>query len=407
MGALDRFLKYVSFDTQSRRDAVEYPSTGKQKALGEYLAAEMKALGVADAAMDEYGYVTGAIPGNVSGAPVLGFLAHMDTSPDAGGEGVKPRIIKGYDGGDILLNAERGVVMSPGQFSDLSGYTGQDLVVTDGTTLLGADDKAGVAEIMTMAEILLACPEIPRGDIRIAFTPDEEVGNGTIHFDPGKFGADAAYTVDGGEPGEISYENFNAASVVVTVRGRGVHPGDAKDKMLNAGLVAMEFQSMLPTWEAPQHTEGYEGFYHLTDIEGNVARAVLKLIIRDHDEQRFEDRKRRIEAARDYLNSVYGMGTVETEITDSYRNMKAKIQPMMFLVENAERAMREMGMTPLVKPTRGGTDGAMLSWRGLPCPNLCTGGHYFHGPYEFIAVQSLENIARMLVKLVEITAKFK
>ena len=405
MNATDRFLKYISFDTQSRHDADEYPSTGKQKALGRYLADELKALGVADAGMDPFGYVTGTIPGNVPGAPVLGLLAHMDTSPDAAGDGIKPRIIKGYDGGDIVLNGERGVVMPAAQFTDLANYVGQDLIVADGTTLLGADDKAGIAEIMTMAETLLSDRSILHGDIRVAFTPDEEVGNGTVHFDLERFGADFAYTVDGGGPGEISYENFNAASAVVTFRGRSVHPGAAKNKMLNASLVAMEFQAMLPGWETPEHTEGYEGYFHLTGVEGNVTDATLRYIIRDHDEPAFGDRKKKLGEIRDYLNGVYGEGAVELRITDSYQNMKAKILPVMFLVENAERAMRELGMAPFVRPTRGGTDGSMLSWKGLPCPNLCCGGHYAHGPYEFVAAQSLESISRMLVRLAELSAK--
>ena len=405
MYVLDRFLKYVSFDTQSRYDAKVFPSTGKQKVLGEYLAAELKVIGLADAAMDDRGYVSGTIPGNVPGAPVLGLLAHMDTSPDAEGEGVKPRIVKAYDGGDILLNEEKRIVMSPKQFTDLAGYVGQDLIVTNGTTLLGADDKAGIAEIMTMAEILMADGSVPHGDIRVAFTPDEEVGNGTLHFDPERFGADFAYTVDGGGPGEISYENFNAASAEVAVHGRSVHPGAAKDKILNAGLVAMEFHAMLPAWEAPGHTEGYEGFYHLSSFGGSVERANLHYAVRDHDGPAFGERKKRLEAIKDYLNSVYGAGAVEVKITDSYRNMREKVLPMMFLVDNAVQAMKDAGMIPAIKATRGGTDGANLSWKGLPCPNLCTGGHYFHGPYEFIAVQSLERVTHMLVRLAELSAK--
>jgi tripeptide aminopeptidase len=404
MSVVDRFLKYVTFDTQSSYESADYPSTGGQKAFGGYLVAELASLGVADAAMDGFGYVTGTIPGNVAGVPVLGLLAHMDTSPSAEGGGIKPRIVSGYDGGIILLNEEKHIVMSPERFTDLSRYVGQELIVTDGTTLLGADDKAGVAEIVTMAEILLAHPDILHGDVRIAFTPDEEVGNGTVHFDTEKFGADFAYTVDGGAPGEISYENFNAASVLVSVHGQSVHPGDAKGKMLNASLVALEFHSMLPAWEAPGHTEGYEGFFHLTDMAGEVGRAEMKYIIRDHDLQAFEGRKKRILAVRDYINGVYGADTVEIRIADSYSNMATKIQPHMFLIENAERAMRETGMIPFVKPTRGGTDGAVLSWQGLPCPNLCTGGHYFHGPYEFISVKALEDVTRMLVRLVQLTA---
>ena len=405
MNVVERFFKYVSFDTQSSFESDEYPSTSKQKLFGEYLVDELISLGVTNAAIDRFGCVTGSIPGNVADTPVLGLLAHMDTSPDMKGGDVKPRIVKCYNGGDIVLNKEKNIVMSPTLFTDLMKYYGHDLIVTGGDTLLGADNKAGIAEIMTMAEILLTDHDISHGEIRIAFTPDEEIGKGTIHFDPKQFGADIAYTVDGGEPGEVSYENFNAAAAIVTIQGRSVHPGSAKDKMLNASLIAMQFQSMLPQWEAPQHTEGYEGFFHLTDFKGSVDHAVLKYIIRDHSESIFSRRKKRLLEISDYLNRFYGAGTVAIEVTDSYRNMISKIQSKMYLIENTIRAMEELNMVPIIRPIRGGTDGARLSWMGLPCPNICCGGHYAHGPYEFISVKSLEDISRLLVKLTEKTVK--
>jgi tripeptide aminopeptidase len=392
----ERFLNYVKIDTQSVHDAKKIPSSEKQKDLGRLLVEEMISIGIEDAYMDENGYVYGTVKGNTD-APVIGFIAHMDTSPDMPGSGVKPKIIYNYDGSDIMLNDEKQIVMKTEMFEHLSKYIDQDLIVTDGTTLLGADDKAGIAEIMSMAEYLINNPQIKHGTIKIGFTPDEEVGQGAELFNIEKFGADYAYTVDGGEIGELEYENFNAASAKVTINGVNIHPGTAKNKMKNSILIGMEFHNMLPVYETPENTEGYEGFSLLTDMSGNVEKTLLEYIIRDHDIEKFNIKKDRFQKIADYLNEKYGQGTVELKLEDSYFNMKEKILPHMYIVENAIRAMENVGIEPKVVPIRGGTDGARLSYMGLPCPNLCTGGHNFHGRYEYIPIQSMEKVVELLI----------
>ena len=397
----DRFLKYVSFDTQSDESSETFPSTAKQRVLLDYLAEEMKALGLTEVTVDKYGYAMGTIPATpgCEKAPVIGFIAHVDTAPDMSGADVKPHVIENYDGKDIRLNA--GVTMKVADFPELSFFKGHTLIHTDGTTLLGADDKAGVAEIVTACEYLLAHPEVPHRTIAVCFTPDEEVGKGTDHFDPAKFPAKAAYTVDGGELGEIEYENFNAAAVTLTVHGVNIHPGSAKDKMKNAVLMAHQFISLLPEAETPAHTEGYEGFYHVTDVSGNETEVVLHAIIRDHDREKFEARKTFVENAVRYLNGLWGEGSFRLELKDSYYNMKEKLLPHMELIDNACAAMRAVGVEPEIVPIRGGTDGARLSWeRDIPCPNLCTGGANFHGVHEFVPVASMEKMVQVLVELV-------
>lgn len=399
---LDRFLHYVSFDTQSMDDQEQVPSTEKQLALAKALKEELEAMGASQVRMSEHGYVYAVIPATAD-HPVksLGFVAHMDTAPAMSGKDVKPRIVERYDGQDLVLNEEKKIVMRVKDFPGMLDCVGKDLIVTDGTTLLGADDKAGVAEIMTMAEFFLSHPEIPHGKICIGFTPDEEVGRGADFFDVEHFGADAAYTVDGGPVGELEYENFNAASGKVDICGRGVHPGSAKGAMVNALLVGMEFQSMLPAFENPMYTEGYEGFFHLDQMAGDVESAHLEYIIRDHDREAFEKKKALFEEVSRYLNAKYGEGTVLTAVKDSYYNMKEQIEPdHLYLIDTAKEAMKSLDIKPLVSPIRGGTDGARLSYMGLPCPNLSTGGYNFHGRYEFIPVQSLEQMVEVLKKIV-------
>lgn len=394
----ERFLNYVKIDTQSVPGGDEIPSSEKQKDLGNLLVQEMLSMGIEDAHMDENGYVYGTVKGNTD-APVIGFIAHMDTSPDMSGSNVKPRIIHGYDGGDIVLNEEKQIVMETKTFDHLLKYVGLDLIVTDGTTLLGADDKAGIAEILTMAEYLIKNPHIKHGTIKIAFTPDEEVGKGADLFNIEKFGADYAYTVDGGEIGEIEYENFNAASAKLRIKGVNIHPGTAKNKMKNSILIGMEFHGMLPVYETPENTEGYEGFSLLNEMSGKVEETQLEYIIRDHDMGKFNAKKERFKKIADYLNDKYGQGTVDLTLEDSYYNMKEKILPHMHIVENAIKAMENIGIEPKVVPIRGGTDGARLSYMGLPCPNLCTGGHNFHGKYEYIPVQSMEKVVDLLIEI--------
>jgi tripeptide aminopeptidase len=394
----ERFLNYVKIDTQSVPGGDEIPSSEKQKDLGNLLVQEMLSMGIEDAHMDENGYVYGTVKGNTD-APVIGFIAHMDTSPDMSGSNVKPRIIYGYDGGDIVLNEEKQIVMETKTFDHLLKYVGLDLIVTDGTTLLGADDKAGIAEILTMAEYLIKNPHIKHGTIKIAFTPDEEVGKGADLFNIEKFGADYAYTVDGGEIGEIEYENFNAASAKLRIKGVNIHPGTAKNKMKNSILIGMEFHGMLPVYETPENTEGYEGFSLLNEMSGKVEETQLEYIIRDHDMGKFNAKKERFKKIADYLNDKYGQGTVDLTLEDSYYNMKEKILPHMHIVENAIKAMENIGIEPKVVPIRGGTDGARLSYMGLPCPNLCTGGHNFHGKYEYIPVQSMEKVMDLLIEI--------
>ena len=400
---LSRFLNYIAIDTQSKDEMDVIPSTDKQRNLARLLVEELQAMGAQDVRMDDHAYVYATIPATTSqnGVPVLGLVAHMDTSPAYSGTGVKPQIVKNYDGGDILMNQETGLTMYVSEFPDLGKYVGQDLITTDGSTLLGADDKAGVAEIMALAEYLLSHPERPHGTVKIGFTPDEEVGCGADLFDVEGFGADVAYTVDGGELGELEYENFNAASAKVYLHGSSIHPGSSKGKMKNAILMAMEFQSMLPVFENPMYTEGYEGFYHLDAIEGTVEEAKLDYIIRDHDMTKFQEKKAFIQNVADYLNRKYGEGTVDLQVKDSYFNMKEKIEPHMYLIDTAKAAMEELGVEPKICPIRGGTDGARLSYMGLPCPNLCTGGHNFHGKYEFISIQSMEMIVELLLNIVQ------
>jgi len=403
MNVIERFLNYVVVDTESVEDAACFPSSEKQKNLAKMLVEELKAIGAQHPRMDEYGYVYATIPAtSEKKVPVLGFLAHMDTAPAMSGKNVKPRFVKNYDGGKIVLNEKENISMDADMFPALLNNVGKDLIVTDGTTLLGADDKAGIAEIMTMAEILLADKSIPHGTIQIAFTPDEEVGAGVDHFDVPGFGAEFAYTVDGGTLGEIEYENFNAASGRLKIHGQSIHPGSAKGKMINALLVGMEFQQMLPVFENPAYTEGYEGFFHLDRMNGGVEEAELFYIIRDHDKNKFEEKKERFTKTAAFLNEKYGAGTVDCVVQDSYYNMKEKVEPHKFLIDNVTRAMEEMGITPIITPIRGGTDGARLSFMGLPCPNLCTGGANFHGKYEYIPVQDMERVVELLLQLIKV-----
>ncbi len=399
----ERFLRYIAIHTESA-EADTVPSTSRQHDLARLLANELNEIGASNVHYDEeHCYVYATIPATSEvEMPVLGFIAHMDTSPAISGENVKARCVPDYDGNDIVLNDELNIVLSPSVFPEMTRYIGKELIVTDGTTLLGADDKAGVAEIMTMAEYLLAHPEIPHGTIQIGFTPDEEVGCGVDFFDVENFGAEFAYTVDGGMLGEIEYENFNAAGARVTIQGKSIHPGSAKNQMVNAILVGMELESLLPVQEKPAFTEGYEGFFHLDSMTGNVESAVLDYIIRDHDIEKFEQKKALFAAACDYLDVKYGAGTVNPVIRDSYYNMKEKIVPHPELIDNVCTVMKELGIEPIITPIRGGTDGARLSFMGLPCPNLCTGGHNFHGKYEYICTQSMEKIVELLVKLVTV-----
>ena len=403
MNVIERFLKYVAVDTESVEDAACFPSSEKQKDLAKILVEELAAIGAQNPRMDEYGYVYATIPATSDKkVPVLGFLAHMDTSPAMSGKDVKPRIVKNYDGGKIVLNEKENIFMDAAMFPSLTHNEGKDLIVTDGTTLLGADDKAGIAEIMTMAEILLADKTIPHGTIQIAFTPDEEVGAGVDHFDVDGFGAEFAYTVDGGALGEIEYENFNAASGRLKIHGQSIHPGSAKGKMVNALLVGMEFQQMLPVAQNPAYTEGYEGFFHLDRMTGGVEEAELFYIIRDHDKAKFEEKKARFEKTAEFINEKYGAGTVECKVQDSYYNMKEKVEPYMFLIDNATKAMEDLGIAPIITPIRGGTDGARLSFMGLPCPNLCTGGENYHGKFEYVPVQDMEKIVEFLLQLIKV-----
>ena len=406
----ERFLRYAVIDTQSADDKEQMPSTEKQRVLGRMLAEELREMGVSEVREDENGYVYGMIPSNLeegAAAPALGFISHMDTAPAFSGENVKPRIIENYDGEDICLNKEASIWLSVKEFPEMKRYKGQTLITTDGTTLLGADDKAGVAEVMTMASWFLAHPEEKHGKICIAFTPDEEVGRGADRFDVAGFGADVAYTVDGGAIGELEYENFNAASGRVRLHGASIHPGSAKGKMKNALLMGMEFQSLLPVFENPMYTEGYEGFFHLDRMEGNVEEAELEYIIRDHDRVKFERKKELFKAAGAFMNQKYGEGAAEVYVKDSYFNMKEKIEPYMYLIDEAKAAMEELDIAPVIVPIRGGTDGARLSYMGLPCPNICTGGHNFHGKYEYICAESMETITELLIRIAKRFVKAK
>ena len=394
--ASERFLKYVTFDTKSDEFSETCPSTEKQKVFGAYLVEEMKEIGIQYAYMDEHGYVYGFVPGDPR-MPTIGLIAHMDTSPDASGADIKAKTVL-YEGGDICLNEEKGIWLRAKDYPSLNNHVGKHLIVTDGTTLLGADDKAGIAEILTAAEILLKS-DAKHATLRIGFTPDEEIGRGADLFDVKKFGADYAYTVDGGCLGELEYENFNAAGATVTFKGLNIHPGSAKDKMVNSQYIAMEFQSLLPAHQKPESTEGYEGFIHLTDMSGCVENTTLRYIIRDHDLELFNQKKALMEAVAAFLNNKYGWGTVELKLRDSYFNMREKIEPCMYIVERAKKAMEDLGITPKIVPIRGGTDGARLSFEGLPCPNLCTGGHNYHGRFEYIAIEDMEQITALLVKI--------
>ncbi len=399
MTVLERFLKYISYDTQSDDYSGLHPSTPKQKLLGAELAAELSRMGLLDVRMDEFGYVYGWLPATpgCEEAPCMGLIAHMDTAPSFSGANVKARILR-YEGGDIEQSP--GIVMRAAEHESLKQYIGQELIITDGTTLLGADDKAGVAEIFSAVEYLIAHPEIPHGRIAVGVTPDEEIGEGADHFDIAGFGAAVAYTVDGGELGELEYENFNAAGAKITVHGLNIHPGSAKNKMKNALLMAIEFNGLLPPAEIPAHTEGYEGFYHLQHMEGDETTATLEYIVRDHNEAKFQARKATMERIARYLNEKYGQGTVELELRDQYYNMKAQIEPHMYLIHRAKAAFQKAGVEPREVAIRGGTDGARLSYEGLPCPNLSTGGVNFHGPQEYIPVQSLEKMVEVLIHLV-------
>ena len=399
MNLTDRFLKYVKFDTQSDELTNMTPSTPGQMVFAEYLKDELQNLGLSEITLDNNGYLMATLPANTDKPlPTVGFIAHLDTSPDMSGKNVNPRIVKNYDGSTITLNEEKKVVLDPEEFPELLNYIGEDLIVTDGTTLLGADDKAGIAEIISAVEYLKEHSEIKHGKIRIAFNPDEEIGQGAHKFDVKLFGADFAYTMDGGAVGELEFENFNAASAKVTIKGRNVHPGYAKHKMVNSMRVATQFIVMLPRWETPEHTEGYEGFYHLVGIQGTVEETVLSYIIRDHDRARFESRKREIEHLVRKTNTEYP-GCCSVEIKDQYYNMREKIEPVMHIIELAEKAMREAGVEPKVQPIRGGTDGAQLSFKGLPCPNIFAGGENFHGRFEFVPIASMEKAMQVIINI--------
>ena len=407
MTLVERFLKYVSFDTQSKEDAGVTPSTPGQMTFARYLKEELLSLGLEDVSLDDNGYLFATLPANTDReVPTIGFIAHMDTSPDMSGRDVRPRIVQDYDGGDIVLcdGAER-IVLSPSRFSELLDHRGEDLIVTDGHTLLGADDKAGIAEIVSAMVWLQQHPEVKHGRVRIGFNPDEEIGLGAHKFDVERFGCRWAYTMDGGEVGELEFENFNAASARLTFKGRNVHPGYAKDKMLNSMLVAARFIAMLPAWETPEHTDGYEGFYHLIGMQGEVEQTTLSYIIRDHDRARFEARKQQMQRLADALNAEYGEGTVALELHDQYYNMRQQVEPVMHVVDIARQAMLEAGVEPRVKAIRGGTDGAQLSFKGLPCPNIFAGGLNFHGRYEFVPIPSMEKAMQVVVKIVELTAQ--
>ncbi|TJX67582.1 peptidase T [Soehngenia saccharolytica] len=403
----ERFLNYVKIETTSDENSPTYPSTKNQLEFAKQIANELKEIGLVEVEVDENGYVMATCPANTNkDLPVIGFIAHMDTSPDMSGKNVNPKIVKNYDGKDIELNKEAGIVLSPSDFPELLDNIGLDLITTDGTTLLGADDKAGIAEIITAMEYLLSHPELPHGKIRIAFTPDEEIGRGADLFDVKKFGASFAYTLDGGPIGELEYENFNAASAKITIQGRNVHPGSAKGKMVNSALVAMELNSMLPVNERPEFTEKYEGFYHLTNISGTVENTTISYIIRDHSRELFENKKILLQEIVDFLNKKYG-DIITLEVKDSYYNMKEMIEPKMFIVDLAKEAMENVGIIPKIQPIRGGTDGARLSFMGLPCPNIFTGGFNFHGKYEYIPIQSMEKAVETVLEIIRLsTEKF-
>lgn len=405
MDITERFLNYTKFDTQSAEESDSVPSTSKQLIFAEYLKKELEREGFDEVELDEKGYIYATLKANTKGKiPTIGFISHYDTSPDCSGADIKPQIVRHYDGSDILLS--EGIVSSPKKFPELLQHIGEDLIVTDGHTLLGADDKAGIAEIIQAMVYLQEHPEIKHGKIRVAFNPDEEIGMGAHHFDVEKFGCEWAYTMDGGDIGELEFENFNAASAKITIQGVSVHPGYAKGKMVNANSLAAEFAKMLPEDETPETTEGYQGFYHLTNIQSNTELAKLSYIIRDHDREKFEDRKRYIQNCVEKMNERYGEGTVVAEVKDQYYNMKEKIDPEMHVIDLVLKAMQESGVAPKVKPIRGGTDGAQLSFKGLPCPNIFAGGVNFHGPYEFVSIQSMEKAKEVIVNICALAAAF-
>ncbi len=406
MDLIERFLKYVSFDTQSDENSNVCPSSEKQLVFAQYLKEELENIGLEEIKLDKNGYLYATLPANTDKKiPVIGFISHMDTSPDFTGANVNPRIVTNYDGGDIVLCEEENIILSPKKFPDLLNHKGEDLIVTDGKTLLGADDKAGIAEIVSAMAYLKEHPEIKHGKIRVAFNPDEEIGKGAHLFNVEEFGCDWAYTMDGGEVGELEFENFNAASAKITFFGCNVHPGYAKNKMVNSLLLANEFISMLPKNETPETTEGYEGFYHLISVEGGVEKSVVSYIIRDHDRKLFEERKMNMLNWAEKMNEKYGKGTVKIEIKDQYYNMREKVEPVKHIIDIAYKAMKDVGVEPKVKPIRGGTDGAQLSFKGLPCPNIFAGGINFHGKFEFVPIQSMEKAMKVIIKIVQETAE--
>lgn len=405
MALLERFLKYVSIHTTSDENTGLVPSTPQQMEFAKILAEELKAMGMQDVSLDKKGYLMATLPSNIDkDVPTVGFISHLDTSPDMSGKNVKPRIVENYDGNDIILNEKENIVLSPKQFPELTMYRGQSLVVTNGLTLLGADDKAGIAEIMTAMDYFIKNPDVKHGKVRIAFNPDEEIGLGAHHFDVEKFGCQFAYTMDGGEIGELEYENFNAAGAKVTFYGTNVHPGYAKNKMVNSMKIATKFMATVPANESPEYTDGYEGFYHLTGIGGDVEKTTVSYIIRDHDRKKFEERKAHLQMLVDKINSEFGDNTATLEIKDQYYNMKEKVEPVKYIVDIASEAIRQAGVEPKVKPIRGGTDGAQLSFKGLPCPNIFAGGHNFHGKYEFVPIQSMEKATEVVKNIIKIVA---
>jgi tripeptide aminopeptidase len=409
---IDRFISYVTIDTEADPNSNTTPSSAKQWDLANKLVEELKAIGLQDVSIDDKAYIQATLPSNISEkVPTIGFVSHFDTTPDFTGANVKPQIVNNYDGGDIVLNAEKNIVLSPSYFEDLLLYKGQTLITTDGTTLLGADDKAGITEIITAMEYLINNPDIKHGTIKVGFTPDEEIGRGADFFDVEKFGCDWAYTMDGSQIGELEFENFNAAGVKLKFKGKSVHPGYAKGKMINAMTLAAKFITALPAGETPEETQDYEGFYHVVHLDGSIEEANVQLIIRDHDRAKFEARKALVQKMADELNTKFtkqfGANIVDIEIKDQYYNMREKVEPMMHIVDIAEQAMKNLGITPLIKPIRGGTDGSRLSYMGLPCPNIFAGGHNFHGKYEYVPVESMQKAVDVIVEIAQIVAKQK
>lgn len=399
---LERFLRYVQIDTQSDERSETYPSTKKQFDLAKVLVDELKKLGLSDAEVDKYGYVTATLPSNIEKkVPAIGFLSHMDTAPDMSGKNVKPQVFKNYDGKDIVINKDLNVILSTKDFPEINEYVGQTIITASGDTLLGADDKAGITEIITAIEYLVENPELKHGEIKLAFTPDEEIGKGVDYFNVESFGADYAYTLDGGPIGELEYENFNAAAATIKIQGRNIHPGYAKGKMINAILVASELNNMLPVGQRPELTTGYDGFFHIIKFNGTVENAEIQYIIRDHDKEKFEQKKELIQSVVNVINKIYNIDTAKLELKDQYYNMKEKVEPVFHIVEQAKQAMLEVGVMPNIKPIRGGTDGARLSYMGLPCPNIFTGGHNYHGKYEFIPLESMEKAVHVILKIIE------